>query len=104
MAALQEDPLPDIEQRLALVERLYTAIKPIVLQPEADRPAWWRNLKVYTQSDTFQPPNKVVLPDDGLYREIFQGSVPYAWRPPKDASVIGRPSIRRLGRRSCPKW
>lgn len=99
--ALQEASLPDIEQQLAVVERLYAAIKPIALQPEADCPAWWRDfaqkLKIYTQADTFEPPNKVVLPDDGVYRVFFQGRVAFAWRPPKDGFGDWAPFYQALG-------
>jgi hypothetical protein len=99
--ALQEAPLPDVKQRLVLVEQLYAAIKPIALQPKADRAAWWHNfapnLKVYTQSDTFQPPSKVIFPDDGVYREMFRGRVAYAWYPTEDGFNDWAPFYQALG-------
>jgi hypothetical protein len=99
---LQEDPLLNVQERRALVERIYREIRPIAMQSEADRPAWWRSfsksLKVYTHSDTFEPPARVVLPDDGTYRKIFQGdSVAFAWRPEKDAFGEWAPFYRALG-------
>lgn len=86
---LQNAPIADAEQQRALVERLYREIKPIAQLAQPSRPAWWcdfaKRFEVYTQSDTFERSDKVFLPDDGMYREMFQEDVPFAWRPKKDA-------------------
>jgi hypothetical protein len=98
---LQENPVADVDQRRVLVEQLYREIRPVAQTTEASRPQWWcdfsKSLKVYTKSDTFEPPTRVVLPDDGMYREIFQGSAAFAWRPEKDAFDHWASFYRALG-------
>jgi len=88
---LQEAPLADIEQQRDLVGRLYREIRPVTQKLAAERPVWWtvnfaKRVKVYTQSDMFEHPSRVVLPDDGELREIFRGKqVQFGWRPEKDS-------------------
>ena len=57
-----------------------------------------KSLKVYTQSDTFELPTRVILPDDGVYRDIFQSDgAAFAWRPEKDAFGDWAPFYKALG-------
>lgn len=87
---LQDKPLSNIQEQRDLVDKLYREIKPIALQQQTSRPTWWSKFaeeaKVYTKSDTFEQPSKVILPDDGELSDIFQRSgVKFAWRPGDDA-------------------
>ena len=87
---LQEDRVEDTGRRQILVAQLYREIRPIAQMDAASRPPWWckfsASVKVYTQSDRFEHPTEVVLPDDGELRDIFRGNhLEFAWRPEKDA-------------------
>jgi hypothetical protein len=99
---LQESPAADLDQRRVLVERLYREIRAVTQKPEAERPAWWsgfsNKIRVYTQSDTFELPGRVILPDDGVYREIFRDDgTAIAWRPEKDAFGDWAPFYKTWG-------
>ena len=55
-------------------------------------------MRVYTQSDTFEVPSRVIFPDDGVYREIFRDNgTAIAWQPEKDALGAWVPFYRKLG-------
>lgn len=83
----QVAPIADIQRRREIMEKLYRAIKPIA--STWSKPPWWQRFstsaKLYTQTDTFEFPTMLVVPDDGEWRDIFEGVVPYAWQPAKDA-------------------
>ena len=103
---LQEQPITDLQQRDILVKRLYREVRPVTQKPETERPPWWRDfaskVKVYTQSDVFELPPKIVLPDDGELRDIFRGNgVEFAWRLEGARSMIGRHFTRNLGCHCC---
>jgi len=88
---LQDAPLENLTQQVMIVERLYKKLKPIAQTPEDERPDWCKgfseNIMLYTQSDTFCTSDKMVVPDDGELRHIFENcaNVEFAWRPRKDA-------------------
>jgi len=67
-----------------LVEKLYREICPTATAE--GKPGWWNEFigeaKIYTQSDIFEEPEKVLVPDDESLKEVFiNKGVSFAWRP-----------------------
>jgi hypothetical protein len=55
-----------------------------------------RKAQVYTQTDTFEDPAYVVVPDDGNLKRLFSGDVSFAWRPEHDAFAEWQPLYEAL--------
>ena len=103
---LQEEPVTDLKKRRVLVQQLFQEISQVTKKPEVEPLPWWHDfsskVKVYTQSDVFEMPHKIVLSDDGELLDIFRGTgVEFAWRPRKAHLVPGRSSTRHLGCHCC---
>ena len=58
--------------------------------------AFLRKAQVYTQTDTFEDPAYVVVPDDGNLKRLFSGDVSFAWRPEHDAFAEWQPLYEAL--------
>jgi hypothetical protein len=87
---LQESPCKDTKKQRQVVEKLYREIRPVIKEEDEDYPDWWQDFiskaKIYTQSDTFEQTDNVVVPDDGELKRIFRESdVFFAWVPEKDS-------------------
>ena len=68
--------LPIFEQQRVLVDQLYARDQTVTQKLETTTSMvddFSNKIKVYTQSDTFELPTRVILSDDGEYREIFRG-------------------------------
>jgi len=98
---LQDLPILDTKQQRAIMETLYRELLPVAKMDEAEQPGWWGDFtdsaKIYTQSDTFESVDGVVIPDDGELKRIFQnGSINFAWRPEKDSFSDWKPFYQAL--------
>jgi hypothetical protein len=87
---LQDNPISDKKEQRRLIEHLYRVLKPIAQMAEDKRPDWWDDFvnqaKFYTQLDTFEDREEVVVPDDGELKSIFKDcDIPFSWRPAKDS-------------------
>ncbi len=87
---LQDNPISDKNEQRRLIEHLYRELKPIAQMAEDKRPDWWDDFvnqaKFYTQLDTFEDREEVVVPDDGELKSIFKDcDISFSWRPAKDS-------------------
>jgi hypothetical protein len=87
---LQDNPISDKKEQRRLIEHLYRVLKPIAQMAEDKRPDWWDDFvnqaKFYTQLDTFEDMQEVVVPDDGELKSIFNDcDISFTWRPAKDS-------------------
>ena len=87
---LQDNPISDKNEQRRLIEHLYRELKPIVQMSEDKCPDWWDDFvnqaKFYTQLDTFEDREEVVVPDDGELKSIFKDcDISFSWRPAKDS-------------------
>lgn len=87
---LQDNHIFDKNEQRRLIEHLYRELKPIAQMAEDNRPDWWDDFvdqaKFYTQLDTFEDREEVVVPDDGEFKSIFKDcDISFSWRPAKDS-------------------
>lgn len=87
---LQDNPISDKNEQRRLIEHLYRELKPIAQMSEDKCPDWWDDFvnqaKFYTQLDTFEDREEVVVPDDGELKSIFKDcDISFSWRPAKDS-------------------
>lgn len=87
----------------AALERIYPKLLHVAEQEEL--PDWWAEVmtgvKVWTQSDRFECPSRVFVPDDGDLKQLFTlEGVEFAWRPEKASFRDYEALYRALGVRS----
>ncbi len=84
---LQEENSNDSKEIEKILLAIYREIRPICLQNP--RPSWLEDFitkaKIWTQSETFENPKTVYVPDDGELKKIFPRKVSFAWRPDNDS-------------------
>lgn len=95
---IQDGPPIEPEKIQSVIGRLYRELRPIALLEAPKRPEWWkdfyRNAKVFTQSDGFDSPKRMVVPDNVELRKAFEEAgieLQYAWRPEKDSFSDWKP-------------
>lgn len=84
----------------AALEHIYPELLKVVKEDE--QPSWWQkfcsNIKVWTQNDRFESPDRVYIPDDGELKRLFaEKNVEFAWRPTKAAFADYRVLYSALG-------
>jgi len=84
----------------AALERIYPEL--LRIAKEDEHPDWWAefcaNTKVWTQSDCFDQPARVYVPDDSDLKSLFaKEGVEFAWRPEKASFADYEPLYQALG-------
>lgn len=88
---LQNESNCDKQRIEKILTNISRKIRPVCVMDREKRPAWWdefrRDVKVWTENSTFEPPSGAYIPDDGELKQIFQDrAVPFVWRPEKDSN------------------